>query len=528
MIINPILKGFNPDPSILRVGDDYYIATSTFEWFPGVQIHHSKDLTNWRLVGQALDRSTQLDMRGIPNSGGVWAPCLTHHDHKYYLLYTIVRELNSVTKDTPNYLVTAESIHGPWSEPVYLNSTGFDPSLFHAPDGRKWLVNMVWDHRPEHNPFYGIEMTEYSVSQKCLVGEPQIIFKGTELGCTEGPHLYFRNGYYYLLTAEGGTGYEHAVTLARSRSLNGPYEVHPDNPILTSWGDESLALQKTGHADLVETQNGEWYMVHLAARPLPGTNRCVLGRETAIQKMIWREDWLYLKAGGNRSQLRVESPDLVETDWEMPATRDNFEDQKLGVHFQTPRESLESSISLSERPGYLRLFGRDSLESKFNQTLVARRQQAFQVEASTLLEFEPRSFQQMAGLVCYYSTRLFHYLYLSRDEDLGPCLYVQSNNDGKISYPLGAKCLALGETKSVYLKVMIDRSELTFYYSLDGQKWLVVSEKLDASILSDDYGKEWGFTGCFIGLACQDLTGKRIKADFSYFEYLELDESREM
>ena len=230
MIQNPILRGFNPDPSILRVGDDYYIATSTFEWVPGVQIHHSRDLMHWRLLTHPLDRVSQLDMKGLPDSGGIWAPCLTWDDGTFYLAYTVVQELNSVTKDTPNYLVTADHIEGPWSEPVYVNSDGFDPSLFHDDDGRKWWLNMVWDHRPGRSFFYGIALQEYSLEKQNLVGESRIIFKPTELDCTEGPHLYKRNGYYYLLTAEGGSGYEHAVTLARSRDIGGPYELHPQKP----------------------------------------------------------------------------------------------------------------------------------------------------------------------------------------------------------------------------------------------------------------------------------------------------------
>ena len=217
-IVNPILRGFNPDPSIVRVGDDYYVATSTFEWFPGVQIHHSRDLVHWRLLTRPLNRVDLLDMRGLPNSGGIWAPCLTWHDGLFYLAFTVVHELNSVTKDTPNYLTTSPDITGPWSDPVYVNSSGFDPSLFHAQDGRKWWLNMIWDHRPGRNLFYGIVLQEYSLEQQQLVGASKLVFAGTGLGGTEGPHLYYRNGYFYLMTAEGGTSYDHAVSLTRSRS----------------------------------------------------------------------------------------------------------------------------------------------------------------------------------------------------------------------------------------------------------------------------------------------------------------------
>ena len=166
VITNPILPGFNPDPSIVRVGEDFYIATSTFEWYPGVQIHHSKDLKNWRLLTRPLNRKSLLDMRGEPDSCGIWAPCLTHHDGLFHLIYTDVKRFDGDYKDSHNYLTTCATIDGEWSDPVYLNSSGFDPSLFHDDDGKKWLVNMVWDHRHNQHRFAGIALQEYCPSQK--------------------------------------------------------------------------------------------------------------------------------------------------------------------------------------------------------------------------------------------------------------------------------------------------------------------------------------------------------------------------
>ena len=231
MIRNPILPGFNPDPSIVRVGDDYYIATSTFEWYPGVQIHHSRDLVNWRLLTRPLRRASQLNMLGDPDSCGVWAPCLTRSDGLFWLIYTDVKRYGRTTvggasgaslRDFHNYLVTCPSIDGEWSDPVYLNSSGFDPSLFHDDDGRKYLVNQLWDHRPGRNRFAGIVLQEYEHGSRQLIGERKNIFAGTSIGFTEAPHLYKRNGWYYLVTAEGGTGWGHAMTMARSRSLYRP------------------------------------------------------------------------------------------------------------------------------------------------------------------------------------------------------------------------------------------------------------------------------------------------------------------
>ena len=227
-------RGFIQTRPILRVGEDYYLAVSSLEWFPGIPVYHSRNLAEWELIGHALTEQRLLNMKGIPDSGGVWAPCLSYSNGIYYLVYSNVKSLVGAFKDTPNYLVSGPSPIGPWSDPVYLNASGFDSSLFHDDDGRKWLLNMVWDHRKGRNPFHGIVIREYDAAERKLVGPTRLIYQGTELGCTEGPHLYKKDGWYYLVTAEGGTGYRHAVTMARSRELFGPYETDPENPILTS------------------------------------------------------------------------------------------------------------------------------------------------------------------------------------------------------------------------------------------------------------------------------------------------------
>ena len=259
-IENPILRGFNPDPSIVRVGEDYYIATSTFEWFPGVQIHHSRDLKHWELIERPLDRVSQLDLKGVPDSCGVWAPCLSYSDGVFYLVFSNVQSFDGPWKDTPNYLVTANDIHGPWSEPIFLSASGFDGSLFHDDDGSKWYMSMVNDHRIDDG-FGGIILQEYDSEAKQLVGDVHYLTAGTELGLTEGPHIYTKEGFYYLLLAEGGTEYGHAATIMRSESITGPYEAHPGNPIVTSRDNAALELQKAGHASIVQTQLDDWYIV---------------------------------------------------------------------------------------------------------------------------------------------------------------------------------------------------------------------------------------------------------------------------
>lgn len=525
-IKNPILPGFNPDPSILRVGDDYYIATSTFEWFPGVQIHHSKDLVHWKLIAHPLNRLSQLNMSGNPCSAGIWAPCLSYDNGVFYLIYTDVKYFDGTVVDCHNYLVTTNDICGDWSDPIFLNSSGFDPSLFHDDDGRKWLLNMLWDFRKGKNRFGGILLQEFSLTEKKLVGPVMNIFKGTELGLTEGPHLYKRNGYYYLLTAEGGTFLEHAVTMARSRNITGPYEVDPCNPILTSRYDCTLQLQRSGHASLVETQNGEWYMVHLCGRPLPSRGRCNLGRETAIQKMTWTNDgWIRLEAGGHKPLVEIPEPSyLPQTPWPQENSRDDFDSGKLNIHFQTLRVPLgEDMLTLTERPGYLRLKGREFLHSKHLQSLIARRQQSFVCTASTCVEFEPVTFQQMAGLVCIYNAMNFYYLCVTHDEELGKCLNILVSDNKRLEPGL-AKPIKLDGVDRCYMKVEVNYDKLQFFYGTDGDHWIPVGGYFDASKLSDEYleyAKAEGFTGAFVGLCCQDLSGTRKHADFDFFEYVE-------
>ncbi|HOJ76985.1 MAG TPA: glycoside hydrolase family 43 protein [Bacillota bacterium] len=523
-ITNPILPGFNPDPSILRVGDDYYIATSTFEWFPGVQIHHSRDLIHWQLIARPLNRISQLDMRGNPCSGGIWAPCLSYDNGVFYLIYTDVKHFDGTVADCHNYLVTATEITGEWSEPVYLNSSGFDPSLFHDDDGRKWLLNMVWDFRKGRNRFGGILLQEYSVEEKKLIGPVYNIFKGTKFGLTEAPHLYKHKGYYYLMTAEGGTFWEHAVTMARSQTLIGPYEVDPENPVLTSRYDCTLELQRAGHASLVETQNGEWYLVHLCGRPMPSKGFCVLGRETAIQKVVWTDDgWLRLAEGGNKPFVKVPAPDLSECPWPQLPERDDFDSEELNIHFQTLRIPLgEDVLSLKERPGYLRLKGRESLHSRYVQSLVARRQQSFVYTATTCVEFNPESFQQMAGLVCIYNSANYYYLCVTHEEGIGKCLKIiicdNNTRDEGLEKPIKLN------DGPCYLRVVVNYDKLQFYYSIDGVNWTAVGDYYDASKLSDEYLhyiRMEGFTGAFVGLCCQDLSGRRKHADFDFFEYYE-------
>ena len=535
MIRNPILPGFNPDPSILRVGDDFYIATSTFEWYPGVQIHHSRDLAHWRLLTRPLNRPGQLDMRGDPDSCGVWAPCLTYADGLFHLVYTDVKRYGRTTvggasgaslRDFHNFLVTSPTIDGHWSDPVYLNSSGFDPSLFHDDDGRKYVVNMLWDHRPGQNRFAGIVAQEYSAKERSLVGPRKVIFPGTPLGLTEAPHLYKRDGFYYLLTAEGGTSWGHAVTMARSRNLWGPYELHPDTYIMSARHRPDAALQRAGHGDLVETPSGETFLVYLCGRPIPNRGRCILGRETAIERMTWSADgWLRTANGDGIPSAEIAAPDLPEHAFPKPPVREDFAESRLPMEFQWLRTPFPDEIfSLTARPGHLRLYGRETMGSLFRQALVARRQQAQCFSAKTLIEFEPEHFQQMAGLVCYYGGSKFHYLHVSHDETSGKHLRVMSSFADQVQSDAFTPTLPLPAGKRVELRAEVDFERLYFAYRVEGDsEWRWLPQQFDQSALSDEATAPGSpnFTGAFVGMACQDLAGTARAADFDWFDYEE-------
>lgn len=535
MIRNPILPGFNPDPSIVRVGPDYYIATSTFEWFPGVQIHHSRDLVHWRLLSRPLNRPSQLNMLGAPDSCGVWAPCLTHADGLFYLIYIDVKRYGRTTvggasgaslRDFHNYLVTCDRIDGEWSDPVHLNSSGFDPSLFHDDDGRKYLLNMLWDHRPGRNRFAGIVAQEYCPKARALIGDRQLIFKGTPLGLTEAPHLYKRDGWYYLLTAEGGTGWNHAVTMARSRHLTGPYELHPDTYILSSRTRPDAPLQRAGHADLVETADGDTYAVYLCGRPLPNRGRCILGRETAIQRMVWGDDgWLRTVDGQGLPSLTTPSPGLPSHPFPNTPTRTDFDGPSLPVDFQWLRSPYPDELfSLTARPGFLRLFGHETIGSQYRQALVARRLQSFCTSIATRMDFEPDHFQKAAGLVCYYGGTKFHYLHVSHEEEVGKHLRVMSALPDSTQADAFTTPIAL-PPGPVTLRAEIDYERLRFAYRLDGSDWVWLPQIFDASILSDEATSPGApnFTGAFVGMACQDMAGTRHPADFDWFDYTDRD-----
>ncbi|MEV6484009.1 glycoside hydrolase family 43 protein [Streptomyces sp. NPDC051576] len=522
MIHNPVLRGFEPDPVILRVGDDFYIATSTFEWYPGVRVHHSRDLVNWRALGGVLDTDRLLDLTGVPDSGGIWAPGLSYADGRFHLVFTVVDTYAEGWKDLPNYVTSAPSIDGPWSDPVPLHGRGFDVSLFHDDDGRSWLLNMRFDWRPERESFAGIEIQEYDRATQALLGEPRTISVGTAAGVAEGPHLYKKDGWYYLVHAEGGTGYEHGAAVARSRDLFGPYLPDPSGPLLTARHDPSLELQKAGHCSLVETPKGQWYAAHITARPYTERGRCVLGRETALQPVSWTEDGWPRIAGGVPA-VTVPAPDLPPAPVPAEPATDRFDG--LGPDWSTLRRPATPDW-VEPAPGRLRIHGGQSPAGRRTPSLVARRVTAQRCSFETRVTFAPRTPDHLAGLTAYYNTRNWHYLYVTADDDGRPILTALSCAAGQVTaHPVE---IPLEPAHAVTLRAELDGPRLRFAYGTgdDGAPHPLPLD-LDATVLSDEHADEFhegqlrvlGFTGAMLGLWVQDLDGAGAYADFAYATY---------
>ena len=442
LIQNPILRGFNADPSIIRVEDTYYIANSTFEWFPGVRLHESKDLKHWNLLPSPLSTTTLLDMKGNPSSGGIWAPALSYADGKFWLVYTDVKVTEGAFKDMTNYLTTATDIRGPWSAPIKLNGVGFDASLFHDDDGRKYIVQQTWDHREYHHPFDGITLTELDTTTLKLMPETaRTIYRGTAVALVEGPHLYKLNGYYYLFAAQGGTVFTHQEVVARSTTLNADsFETEPGEVFLTNVDTPDSYIQKQGHGALVSTPEGEWYYASLCARPWnrPGESIydprgwSTLGRETAIQKVYWDDDGWPRIVGGHGGKTFVEGPkDAIYTESAKDNSQhDEFTTPTLNLNWNTLRVPFTEKMGTTG-DGKLTLIGQGSLANTHDLSLIARRWQAFYFNAEVKVAFNPFSYQQMAGLTNYYNDRHWSFAFVTWNEINGRVIEVAENNRGK-------------------------------------------------------------------------------------------------
>ncbi len=539
MIKNPIFPGFHPDPCVCRKGDDYYAAVSTFEWFPGIPVYHSKDLKNWELYTHVLQDDEKVDLKKLPSAKGIWAPCLTYCEAEdlFYVVYGIMNSMNARYFDIDNFMITAKDMKGPWSEPVYLHSAGFDASLFHDGDGKKYLVSLEWETRHNYEKPGKICMVEYDPVLKKLAGFPKRIWNGgTDRGCIEAPHLTKKNGYYYLMCAEGGTGYNHCVTMGRSQNVWGPYERDPKNPIVTSMPGESFErhntdhlkpqyynpetiLQKSGHGSYVELPTGEVYLLHLCARPFVPELRCTLGRETAIQKMAWTDDgWLRMADGSSLAKEEVEESMLPETPMPRLPEFDDFDSGKLGNFYYAPRIMPHRFADVKARPGYVRIRGQESRTSLHKVSILARKLTSVHARITTKMEFLPKVHQHSAGLILYYDNMNYINLRKYYSETLGQsAISIIHLENGEKEMLLDTRIPV--DDVPIYFRLFIDGKKLWFAWSYNGENYQNIGRVFDTTKFSDEYCSYGEFTGTMVGITCADRILHEHYADFDFLEY---------
>ena len=513
---NPILPGFYPDPSICRVGDDYYLVTSTFTYFPGVPIFHSKDLVYWTQIGNVLTRPEQAKLQGEV-SRGIFAPTIRYHDGVFYMITTNVN-------GGGNFLVTATDPAGPWSDPHFLEGAeGIDPSLFFDDDG-KCYYHGTRDRR-EGAAFYGdneIYLQQLDLKKMKLVGERYAIWHSALKNAVwpEGPHVYKVGEYYYLMISEGGTGPDHAITVARSKTLTGYYEGFKSNPILTHRHlGHKYPIVNVGHGDLVETPSGEWWMVCLASRPYGGYFRN-LGRETFLVPVTWENGWPVVNYGIGLVRDEERYPNLAPApiidstsfDFREVEASDAFQFADFPKNILFLRNPVLADYKL-DKGLHLRLNKNPITQVDEPVSYAAVRQQHMDFECSTFMDFTPKNKNQCAGLVIFQNHK-FNYQFVLTKKGKTNVLQVIKCENSELTTLAEVEC----NDMPVCLRIAARGQSLSFYYchSNPCENCTPVYENADASMLSTDVAG--GFVGTTIGVYANS-DGKESK-DFAQFDTL--------
>lgn len=522
---NPLLSGFYPDPSICRRGEDYYIVTSTFEYFPGIPVFHSRDFVHWHQIGNVLKRKDQLDLEGLNSSRGIYASSIFYHENSGLFYVITTRVGNAPYRENVNFLVWARDPAGPWSDPVVIQGAeGIDPSLVFDGDRTYYLGNC----RPDPDQISGerhIWLQEMDLNTGRLIGERHVLrTSGAVEGAStpEGPHIYHIGEWYYLLTAEGGTSHNHACTIYRSRNLTGPYECNPRNPVLTHRNlRRDYPIHSTGHADLIQLHNGEWWAILLASRPDGGDYRN-LGRETFAVPVAWEEEWPVFSPDTGHVEFTYPAPELAETRWQESPVCEQFESETLPPEWLTVRTPTEASYSLKERPGYLRLFlSPSTIRETKACAFWGRRQQHFCYAVRTRMEFQPQLQGEESGIVLRMNEGFHIRLLYGIDQD-GPCIRLIRCFEGEDTV-----LARIPWTQELtYLKVSAHYQNLSFYCASRAEEWRMLMENVDGRLLSKEIAG--GFTGTVIGLYATSNGGKTENfSDFDWFEYQGLEEPGE-
>lgn len=498
---NPVIKGFNPDPSVCRVGEDYYLVTSSFQYFPGVPLYHSKDLINWEQIGHVLDRESQIKLTEARSWGGIYAPTIRYHNGKFYMITT-----NMSSKG--NFIVTTDDPRGEWSDPIWVDIPGIDPSLFWDDDGKCYYTGADG----------GAIFAEINPDTGEVLSEPKMIWYGSGGRNAEAPHIYKKDGWYWLLMAEGGTEFGHGATIVRSRNIDGPYETAPHNPILTHVGRnaQSNPIQCVGHADLIQAHDGSWWTVALGVRTqfLMGQHH-LLGRETFLAPVRWDKNAWPVVNGDGQLFLTMDVPTLVQHPGPAKQTYWDF-DQPLGPQWQYLRNPDMDRYVIKDSK--LTLYGSPyDLRSMNSPTFVCHRQEDHNFVAETCLELKGAKNGDQAGMSLYMDIESHYDIYL---EKKGGKNYVT------VRYTLGTidhTVQTQVPSSEVWLRLSGDPYNYYLSYSVDGKEWKEAGKQTTNFLSSET---NWGFTGIMIGLWSYSphadttkIKPSDFRAEFDWFRY---------
>jgi xylan 1,4-beta-xylosidase len=501
---NPVIPGFNPDPSVCRVGDDYYLVTSTFEFFPGVPVYHSKDLIHWEQIGYCLTRKSQLPLDNCWSSGGIYAPTIRYHKGTFYMVTTNV-------SGGGNFYVTTTNPSGEWSEPIWVTQGGIDPTLFFDEDNKTYLTSNATVEGKT-----GIALSEIDPATGKLLTPVKHIWSGSGGRYPEAPHIYKINGWYYLMIAEGGTEYGHMETIARSKNIWGPYESNPGNPILThrKLSGQNFQIQGTGHADMIQAHDGSWWLVFLAFRKAGGDYHH-LGRETFLTPFSWNTDgWPKVSPGDTVGPI-VTAKTLPIVAVKALPVRDDFTDTHLGLQWNFLRNPDPLCWSLSEKPGFLRLIGNAStLSQPASPAFIGRRQQHFNVNASAKINFVPVKSSDEAGIAVLSNEKHHYDLFITKENEKR--VIKLRIKIGNIEHIAGSAVLPEGE---MILRISSTAEWYSFSYKPVSSADFTELGKMESKYVSSEVAG--GFTGVYLGMYSTGNGDKSASpADFDWFDYL--------
>lgn len=530
MYRNPIRTGFFPDPSIVRVGEDYYMVNSSFIYFPCIPVSHSKDLIHWEIIGHAITNPDWAGLNGLEGGRGYWAPDISYYEGRFYIAVTYRLNDDYLEDGKHVYrkqlIVSSDKPEGPYSQPAVIDEDGIDPSIFNDDDGKRYmLLNR------------GARILELNSDATRQISPAVLLYYGSNRRAPEGPHLLKKDGYYYLFQAEGGTGPGHRVTVSRSRELTGVYEPCPFNPIMRQ-NDEGAALQRCGHGKPVQTQNGDWYMVYLCGR-MVGSGFSILGRETALDRITWTQDgWPMVNQLQGPSTLQVK-PDLPECIYE-EHYKDDFNRPYLDTQWMFPRVPEMDGIAISG--GYLKIKGSEyDLNSTKARNIVLRRQQHFQFDAVAKMKINPMALGQNQGLTCYYDENTFLKFGVFMEATARDSEQDAQENTAKaadkraVSYVMTLNVIQHIDEEDIacdsipidvkqhyiYLKVVTNYLKRSFYYSYDGEAYFHFVTLDNVNYLCDEGLKKGKrFTGAMVGMYAYGGQEYLSCAEFDYFHYI--------